>query len=47
MMNADILAEQDMEHALLTAGWKRVHASPFWRAPSGFLAHQLATHTSA
>src|SRR5215467_12007055 len=37
-MNANTLDEMNMEHSLLTAGWKRVHASPFWRAPSGFVA---------
>jgi hypothetical protein len=35
-MNAE--THQDMEQALLAGGWKRVHASPFWKAPSGFMA---------
>ena len=33
----------EMEHALLTAGWKKVHATQFWRSPKGFLGASI-TH---
>ena len=31
----------EMEHALLAANWKKVHATPFWRSPTGFLAASI------
>ena len=31
------LSQQEMADALLAAGWKKIHATSFWRAPSGFM----------
>jgi len=38
----NVLDVLEMEHALLAAGWKRVHATPFWKSPNGFMA--ASTH---